>query len=1134
MKRLIEELVETDVFRSEIVQREETGSRTVMRFQTYLNHTLEKEQAKPQDGARGKYGQYSRARPSYCPPVTPGGKRRGRPPNPDKPRPTYNRGYVPPGGDDEEDHNVDACLLCGLGGYLICCEGCPAAFHVKCCGENRHSVKNDGGQWLCEECRLKDAYWSDDLHKNLMRLKKTRASSVQKRTTWQIQEFAFCLSISDSHDSYDLHCDWTCKVLPVRHRITNKVEVKELMTTGYKKNVIISYNPATLNDYRNKFSSSWFAFSTELLSRSKRVADDAGVFHISKYEWSSKFGRGQKAPENLVKALRNDHANLIVVFLKNCEKELYGLLEGNWARYPAWRTQWISAVLHSETIYQLCQRLLELESSLMKEAYVPGWFQASSTKDMTKKMQADPTTDVRAIQRRIVFRLQEHKVGIYCDFPGMILKFFNYRQVHRPYPSRLFHGEHAHFFWWRDKSYAPRSPRLTKEMQRKVARQGGVTRIPGFLYPNTTYAVPTKQQLWRVRVEKARTVSQLAFLVRDLSANIRWDSIRGERLETDEDKQHDKLIVVDSRTAAATAATAAAPSQSSQSGYAAGAGAGVGVTEFLCGYPPEDKAFEEGTEVLLDDLRDVAWRSIVDIPLKKVKDFYESRRIAHVKTGRHFLRMEDLSSYLEGLDVTVYWPESGKWFAAKLEDVTKDRGLMLAYPNGNKEFLDLEDLRQLLINEEIAVDYKIMKELKRSSERRAQEQRTLEIKTARAEEKERLKRVKEKEKHRTELTQRDVELIKLLNKTILDSCLRISTGRDTSKGKKSKVEIASMIPRDVLTVLLSKAESGELKPFCLEGHKPSDEDIEGLGIERYKPKLKVPASMAGMSPDQIDMMQNPLYQRGIKTYKESKMTRPKASACIEIMNAMCEVEGVTGEKIATAFVHLPERSKYPLYYKIITSPVDIGSIRMALKRTKTNTYETLEDFVSDVELMWSNAHTFNTEDAPVCGFAKDLQEWFWQKMTAQFPHVTSENWLARKDAVAQLPSEVFLLLTTRGGKGGGGKGQGQDGEGGSKGKEAALKAKKQKALSGFRAINRLAIALGVVKDIMKLPDSFPFHYPVDTRIIPKYAEVVEKPMDLGTIVQELEMGKASGWIKVSYKFIEEVYDDVKLVFSNCR
>lgn len=50
----------------------------------------------------------------------------------------------------QSDANTDICVLCGLGGNLLCCDGCPAAYHLRCLGE---TGKNLGeGDWLCPEC----------------------------------------------------------------------------------------------------------------------------------------------------------------------------------------------------------------------------------------------------------------------------------------------------------------------------------------------------------------------------------------------------------------------------------------------------------------------------------------------------------------------------------------------------------------------------------------------------------------------------------------------------------------------------------------------------------------------------------------------------------------------------------------------------------------------------------------------------------------------------------------------------------------------------------------------------------------------------------------------------------------------
>lgn len=52
----------------------------------------------------------------------------------------------------QSDANTDACVLCGVGGNLICCDGCPAAYHMRCLGESGKSLGD--GDWLCPECAV--------------------------------------------------------------------------------------------------------------------------------------------------------------------------------------------------------------------------------------------------------------------------------------------------------------------------------------------------------------------------------------------------------------------------------------------------------------------------------------------------------------------------------------------------------------------------------------------------------------------------------------------------------------------------------------------------------------------------------------------------------------------------------------------------------------------------------------------------------------------------------------------------------------------------------------------------------------------------------------------------------------------
>ena len=57
--------------------------------------------------------------------------------------------------DDDQpdmDGNADACMLCNMGGSLLCCDACPAAYHMRCIGESAKSLPP--GEWRCPECAM--------------------------------------------------------------------------------------------------------------------------------------------------------------------------------------------------------------------------------------------------------------------------------------------------------------------------------------------------------------------------------------------------------------------------------------------------------------------------------------------------------------------------------------------------------------------------------------------------------------------------------------------------------------------------------------------------------------------------------------------------------------------------------------------------------------------------------------------------------------------------------------------------------------------------------------------------------------------------------------------------------------------
>uniref|UniRef100_A0A0D9XP30 PHD-type domain-containing protein n=1 Tax=Leersia perrieri TaxID=77586 RepID=A0A0D9XP30_9ORYZ len=49
-----------------------------------------------------------------------------------------------------QDDNSDDCRICGMDGTLVCCDGCPWAYHSRCIGQNKAFLPQ--GDWFCPEC----------------------------------------------------------------------------------------------------------------------------------------------------------------------------------------------------------------------------------------------------------------------------------------------------------------------------------------------------------------------------------------------------------------------------------------------------------------------------------------------------------------------------------------------------------------------------------------------------------------------------------------------------------------------------------------------------------------------------------------------------------------------------------------------------------------------------------------------------------------------------------------------------------------------------------------------------------------------------------------------------------------------
>ncbi|ODQ55638.1 hypothetical protein SAICODRAFT_63654 [Saitoella complicata NRRL Y-17804] len=89
-----------------------------------------------------------------------------------------------------------------------------------------------------------------------------------------------------------------------------------------------------------------------------------------------------------------------------------------------------------------------------------------------------------------------------------------------------------------------------------------------------------------------------------------------------------------------------------------------------------------------------------------------------------------------------------------------------------------------------------------------------------------------------------------------------------------------------------------------------------------------------------------------------------------------------GYDLAEVFLVKPNKKQYPDYYQIIKEPIALDMIQ---KRIKGTAYNSLDDFVTDVQLMFRNARTYNEDGSFVYTAANKLEDAFEEKLQELAP-----------------------------------------------------------------------------------------------------------------------------------------------------
>ncbi|XP_040554718.1 transcription initiation factor TFIID subunit 1 isoform X1 [Gallus gallus] len=162
------------------------------------------------------------------------------------------------------------------------------------------------------------------------------------------------------------------------------------------------------------------------------------------------------------------------------------------------------------------------------------------------------------------------------------------------------------------------------------------------------------------------------------------------------------------------------------------------------------------------------------------------------------------------------------------------------------------------------------------------------------------------------------------------------------------------------------------------------------------------------------------------------------------------------------------------YYKIITRPMDLQTLRENVRKRQ---YPSREEFREHLELIVKNSATYNGPKHSLTQISQSMLD------------LCDEKLKEKEDKLARLEKAINPLL--------------DDDD--------------QVAFSFI--LDNI-----VTQKMMAVPDSWPFHHPVNKKFVPDYYKVITNPMDLETICKNISKHK--------YQNRETFLDDVNLVLAN--
>ncbi|XP_068137626.1 PH-interacting protein isoform X2 [Hyperolius riggenbachi] len=214
---------------------------------------------------------------------------------------------------------------------------------------------------------------------------------------------------------------------------------------------------------------------------------------------------------------------------------------------------------------------------------------------------------------------------------------------------------------------------------------------------------------------------------------------------------------------------------------------------------------------------------------------------------------------------------------------------------------------------------------------------------------------------------------------------------------------------------------------------------------------------------------------------------------------------------ASAFVAPVDLQAYPMYSTVVAYPTDLSTIK---QRLENRFYRRLSSLMWEVRYIEHNTRTFNEPGSPIVKSAKFVTDILLAFIKDQscYDIIPQYNIMKKKllsDSEEEEEKDVDLPGTST-----------------RKRKEYQPKRKLRTRAQSYDLQSWKKRCQELLNLIFQCEDSEPFRQPVDINEYSDYRDIIDTPMDFGTVREKLEAG--------TYESPMDLYKDVRLIFSNSK